>query len=180
MTGHRMRHRLAPAQPLDRNCRAVSRDQLALSRVLTELAAGATAAVASPLKPASARDSRLTQALLPLLAGNAYVTMVAAISPAPEDYLDTVNMLRLAARAQQIRTHVTRGAVLCQDLQMTPVWQALPAEVCDVSLSLSARSSCSACGWPRATPETVVCRLWTPAHTQLQLKASTPGLRKRD
>jgi Kinesin motor domain len=125
-----MRQHAAHPHPLDRGRRAISQDQLALSRLLTELATGTSGLAASPTKPLAARDSKLTQALLPLLAGNAYVTLLAAISPAPEHYLDTVNMLRLAVRSQQIRTHVLRAAFIGSDLEMTPVWQALPAEVC--------------------------------------------------
>lgn len=41
--------------------------------------------------------------LSPLLAGNARTFLLAAISPKPEDYLETVNTLRLAARAQKIQ-----------------------------------------------------------------------------
>ena len=41
--------------------------------------------------------------LSPLLAGNARTFLLAAISPKPEDYLETVSTLRLAARAQKIQ-----------------------------------------------------------------------------
>lgn len=51
----------------------------------------------------SARDSPLVQLVGPLLAGDARTFMLAAVSPHPDDYLDTVNTLRIAARAQNIQ-----------------------------------------------------------------------------
>ena len=51
----------------------------------------------------SARDGTLMQLVGPLLAGNTRTFMLAAVSPNADDYLDTVNTLRIAARAQNIQ-----------------------------------------------------------------------------
>ena len=51
----------------------------------------------------SARDGTLMQLVGPLLAGNARTFMLAAVSPDADDYLDTVNTLRIATRAQNIQ-----------------------------------------------------------------------------
>lgn len=51
----------------------------------------------------SARDGTLMQLVGPLLAGNARTFMLAAVSPNADDYLDTVNTLRIATRAQNIQ-----------------------------------------------------------------------------
>ena len=50
------------------------------------------------------------QLLAPLIAGNARTFLLAAVSPLGDDYLDTVNTLRLATRAQNIQV---RGVNLC-------------------------------------------------------------------
>lgn len=51
----------------------------------------------------SARDGTLMQLIGPLLAGNARTFMLAAVSPDADDYLDTVNTLRIATRALNIQ-----------------------------------------------------------------------------
>ena len=57
----------------------------------------------------SARDTPLVQLLGPLLAGNARTFMLAAVSPHPDHYLDTVNTLRIATRVQSIQVASPRG-----------------------------------------------------------------------
>ena len=49
------------------------------------------------------------QILGPLLAGNARSFILAAISPDPKDYLETISTLRLATRAQKIQVSTTQG-----------------------------------------------------------------------
>lgn len=51
----------------------------------------------------SARDSALMQLVGPLMAGNARTFMLAGVSQHPDHYLDTVNTLRVATRAQNIQ-----------------------------------------------------------------------------
>ena len=51
----------------------------------------------------SARDSPLMQLVGPLIAENARLFMLASVSPHPDSYLDTINTLRIAARAQTIQ-----------------------------------------------------------------------------
>lgn len=53
--------------------------------------------------PAAARDSQLMQQVAPLVAGNCRAFLLVTVSAAPEDYLDTINTLRVASRAQGIR-----------------------------------------------------------------------------
>lgn len=59
----------------------------------------------------SARDTPLVQLIGPLLAGNARTFMLAAVSPHPDHYLDTVNTLRIATRAQNIQVGSLNASV---------------------------------------------------------------------
>ena len=54
----------------------------------------------------SARDGILMQLLGPLMAGNARTFMLAAVSQNADDYLDTVNTLRIATRALNIQVTI--------------------------------------------------------------------------
>ena len=56
----------------------------------------------------SARESKLTQYLGPLLAKNSKTYLLATVSPLSENYLDTVNTLRIVTRALSINTMCTR------------------------------------------------------------------------
>jgi len=51
----------------------------------------------------SARDTPLMQLVAPLIAGNARTFLLAAVSSHPNNYLETVNTLRIATRAQNIQ-----------------------------------------------------------------------------
>ena len=51
------------------------------------------------------------QIMGPLLTGNARSFILAAISPDPKDYLETVSTLRLAARAQKIQVITAQGLI---------------------------------------------------------------------
>jgi len=51
----------------------------------------------------SARDTPLMQLVAPLIAGNARTFLLAAVSSHPNSYLETVNTLRIATRAQNIQ-----------------------------------------------------------------------------
>ena len=55
--------------------------------------------------------------------------MVACVSPSAAHYTDTNNTLRLAARAQCIRTLVSRSSVPTQSMALTPMRHVLPAQV---------------------------------------------------
>ena len=75
----------------------------------------------------SARDTPLVQLVGPLLAGNARTFMLAAVSPHPDHYLETVNTLRIATRAQNIQvvlleTSLTQArACSCQSCSLQGV-----------------------------------------------------------
>ena len=51
----------------------------------------------------STRDSRLLEQLAPLLAGNCRTFLLACVSQRAEDYLDSLNTLRIASRARGIK-----------------------------------------------------------------------------
>ena len=72
------------------------------------------------------------QALHPIVAGNSRMTLVAAVAPDPGSYLDTCNTLRLATRSQAIATRMLRNHSAGPSLDIPPVWEALPAEVCTI------------------------------------------------
>ena len=59
-------------------------------------ATGSSAAV-------SARDSRLLEQVAPLVAGNCRTFLLACVSPHAGEYLDSLNTLRIASRAQGIK-----------------------------------------------------------------------------
>ena len=67
--------------------------------------------------------------LAPLISGNTQVTLVAAVSPDGEHYMDASNTLRLAARAQLIRNLVTRTSIPVADCHLPSMWEILPPEV---------------------------------------------------
>lgn len=92
-----------PLSQSDRERRVVNQQLLALSRIVSEVAARAQDA-ASGSAVLSARDSKLTQLVAPLLAGNSRTFLLAAVSPRSEDYLDTLQTLRVAHRAMAITT----------------------------------------------------------------------------
>lgn len=53
----------------------------------------------------SARDTPLMHLVAPLIAGNARTFLLAAVSSHPNSYLETVNTLRIAIRAQKIQVN---------------------------------------------------------------------------
>lgn len=57
------------------------------------------------------RNSKLTRLLKDSLGGNCRTVMIAAISPSPLSYEDTLNTLKYANRAKNIKTNVTRNVV---------------------------------------------------------------------
>eukprot|EP00899_Mesostigma_viride_P010564 jgi/Mesvir1/19509/Mv16606-RA.1 len=143
---------LAAAQQWQQHHRGLVRQQLlALNRVIGELAARAEAqqlqeqqwegragalAATLPGGPAmgpivSARTTRLTQVLAPLLAGNCKTFLLLALSPAAGDYLDTAHAARLGQRARAIATPCMRGALAgnagltLDDVDMQPLPQVL-------------------------------------------------------
>ena len=96
----------------DRDRRGAARQLLAFSRVVDELSRrapkdgpdsseGARESITANAVR-GARDSRLTQTLAPLMASGARTFMLCAVSPLPDDHLDTLNTLRVAQRCARI------------------------------------------------------------------------------
>jgi hypothetical protein len=74
------------------------------------------------------------QMLHPLVAGNCRVTLLTMVSSDAASFLDTTNTLRLASRAQSISTSIVHNHMLFGELQLLPISQVLPADVCCPSL----------------------------------------------
>lgn len=55
------------------------------------------------------RDSKLTRLLQDSLGGNSNTLMIACISPSDRDFLETLNTLKYANRARNIKNKVGRG-----------------------------------------------------------------------
>eukprot|EP00892_Ulva_mutabilis_P001593 jgi/Ulvmu1/11434/UM076_0008.1 len=122
-----------PARRASDDCsrRRASQDLLSLSRMLTQLASGCAEGSASS-SSAHMRDTKLTTALYPIVAGNSRMTLVAAVAPDAGSYLDTCNTLRLASRAQAITTRMLRNHSMGPFLDIPPIWEALPAEALEI------------------------------------------------
>ena len=58
------------------------------------------------------RDSKLTRLLQDSLGGNSQTLMVACVSPADRDFMETLNTLKYANRAKNIKNKVS-GCCLC-------------------------------------------------------------------
>lgn len=85
--------------------RAINKHLLAFSRVVSELAQlhdGGKSENVSSTKLISARDSRLTQILGPIIANNSRTVFISTVSSLKDHYNDTVSTLRTATRALQI------------------------------------------------------------------------------
>ncbi|KAK3276662.1 hypothetical protein CYMTET_15286 [Cymbomonas tetramitiformis] len=115
----------------DRDRRVVNQQLLAFSKVISELsqrAAPTPGASSGAVRVISARDSKLTQMLSPMLAGNSRTFLIATVSQSPKDYLDTCNTMRIATRAQSIATACMRTLNIPGDyIEFTPMWRVLSA-----------------------------------------------------
>ena len=96
----------ASAAALDYERRCLSQHLLCFNRVVSELSQ--QQAGASGTKVISARDSKLTQILAPLLTGSARTFFLACVRPQPQHYLETCNTMRIATRALSIRSACMR------------------------------------------------------------------------
>ena len=55
------------------------------------------------------RDSKLTRLLQDSLGGNSRTLMIACVSPTDRDFMETLNTLKYANRARNIKNKVRRG-----------------------------------------------------------------------
>ena len=82
----------------------INQSLLTLSTVINKLSEGAKKGQVIPY-----RDSKLTRLLQESLGGNAKTVMIAAVSPADYNYLETVSTLKYANRAKSIENAVSRN-----------------------------------------------------------------------
>ena len=117
-----------PLSQQERERRIVNQHLLAFSRIVTEISQR-SGEEAAERKVLSARDSKLTQHLGPLLAGNNRTFLLATVSPDGDDYIDTLNTLRVAHRATSITTACMKvKGVPMNDLAFLRLEQVLPPE----------------------------------------------------
>mmetsp|Transcript_20554 Transcript_20554/g.28323 ORF Transcript_20554/g.28323 Transcript_20554/m.28323 type:complete len:818 (-) Transcript_20554:135-2588(-) len=95
---------------------------MTLGNVINALAEGSNAKKGAPKKVIPYRNSKLTRLLQESLGGNSATVMIASISPADYNYLETVGTLKYANRAKSIANAVTRNEDsnerLIRELQM--------------------------------------------------------------
>lgn len=84
---------------------SINRSLLALANCINALGKMARAGAAY----VPYRNSKLTRLLKESLSGNSRTAMVATIGPGADQYPNTINTLKYADRAKEIRTHVVRN-----------------------------------------------------------------------
>ncbi|CAD7695446.1 unnamed protein product [Ostreobium quekettii] len=85
----------------EREKRLLSKQFLAINRIISSLSQKDSNRSADYM--VSGREFNITRMLAPILAGNSKVYLLATVSSDPEHFLDTVNTLRIATRAQSIK-----------------------------------------------------------------------------
>ncbi|KAL0034025.1 hypothetical protein WJX79_004031 [Trebouxia sp. C0005] len=105
---------------------AINQQLLSLSKVVSELSRLSSSAGSGMGQVTSARDTPLMQLVAPLIAGNARTFLLPSVSSHPSSYLETVNTLRIATRAQNIQTACMRTTGVRPDqVQMVSAAQVL-------------------------------------------------------
>ncbi|XP_021890456.1 kinesin-like protein KIN-8B, partial [Carica papaya] len=89
------------------------------------------------------RNSKLTRILKDGLSGNSQTVMVATVSPADSQYHHTVNTLKYADRAKEIKTHIQKniGTVDTHVLDYQRMIDSLQIEVCRLKKELAEKES---------------------------------------
>ncbi|XP_043709084.1 kinesin-like protein KIN-8B [Telopea speciosissima] len=89
------------------------------------------------------RNSKLTRILKDGLSGNSRTVMIATISPADNQYHHTVNTLKYADRAKEIKTHIQRnvGTVDTHVADYQRMIDGLQIEVCQLRKELAEKDS---------------------------------------
>ncbi|OWM66152.1 hypothetical protein CDL15_Pgr013369 [Punica granatum] len=89
------------------------------------------------------RNSKLTRILKDGLSGNSQTVMVAAVSPADCQYHHTVNTLKYANRAKEIKTHIQKniGTVDTHVSDYQRMIESLQVEVCCLKKELAEKES---------------------------------------
>ncbi|KAH7846671.1 hypothetical protein Vadar_016834 [Vaccinium darrowii] len=99
------------------------------------------------------RNSKLTRILKDGLSGNSQTVMVATISPADNQYHHTVNTLKYADRAKEIKTHIQKniGTIDTHVSDYQRMIDSLQIEVCRLKKELSEKES-QLCTKPNEKP----------------------------
>lgn len=89
------------------------------------------------------RNSKLTRILKDGLSGNSQTVMVATISPADSQYHHTVNTLKYADRAKEIKTHIQKniGTIETHVSDYQRMIDSLQIEVCRLKKELAEKES---------------------------------------
>ncbi|XP_052196757.1 kinesin-like protein KIN-8B isoform X2 [Diospyros lotus] len=89
------------------------------------------------------RNSKLTRILKDGLSGNSQTVMVATISPADKQYHHTVNTLKYADRAKEIKTHIQKniGTIDTHVSDYQRMIDSLQIEVCRLKKELAEKES---------------------------------------
>ncbi|KAK8494172.1 hypothetical protein V6N13_123901 [Hibiscus sabdariffa] len=89
------------------------------------------------------RNSKLTRILKDGLSGNSQTVMVATISPADSQYHHTVNTLKYADRAKEIKTHIQKniGTIDTHVSDYQRMIDSLQIEVCQLKKELAEKES---------------------------------------
>ncbi|KAF8017558.1 hypothetical protein BT93_H2668 [Corymbia citriodora subsp. variegata] len=89
------------------------------------------------------RNSKLTRILKDGLSGNSQTVMVATISPADSQYHHTVNTLKYADRAKEIKTHIQKniGTIDTHVSDYQRMIDSLQVEVCRLKKELAEKES---------------------------------------
>lgn len=89
------------------------------------------------------RNSKLTRILKDGLSGNSQTVMVATVSPADSQYHHTLNTLKYADRAKEIKTHIQKniGTVDTHVSDYQRMIDSLQIEVCRLKKELAAKES---------------------------------------
>ncbi|CAN6542043.1 unnamed protein product [Malus baccata var. baccata] len=89
------------------------------------------------------RNSKLTRILKDGLSGNSQTIMVATVSPVDSQYHHTVNTLKYADRAKEIKTHIQKniGTIDTHVLDYQQMIASLQIEVCQLRKELAEKES---------------------------------------
>ncbi|XP_010518835.1 PREDICTED: kinesin-like protein KIN-8B [Tarenaya hassleriana] len=89
------------------------------------------------------RNSKLTRILKDGLSGNSQTVMIATISPADSQYHHTVNTLKYADRAKEIKTHIQKniGTIDTHVSDYQRMIDSLQSEVCQLKKQLAEKES---------------------------------------
>lgn len=87
----------------------INKSLLTLGNVINSLSEGVNTAPGKAKKVIPYRESKLTRLLQESLGGNAQTIMIASISPADYNYLETISTLKYANRAKSIANAVVRN-----------------------------------------------------------------------